>query len=854
MSYAKTAVTQVAAPTTTIQQKITIPHLTWTPKAAIFIATSGTVNTTAAATAKISYGCATGPSNQWAASIRSADNQATTDTARKIASDACIVLFADTGLTIDGVAEFISFGAGSVTIEWTNAPAAAVLVTVVLISCDNAEAGIYEMAATSGITTVTLGWAADVMLAGYVEELVDVAATGAMLSLGVAHYDGSNIYQRSHTLFDSHGQAATAVTGRLDTDYIVIEHGGSVSKASEITSFTSTTIVATQRVADAVGEAVGYLALDLGDSAAAIGTYTTPTSKQYHPVTGVGFRPGFVMFGLFNGAAVDTDYSDHQAGSIGIGVATADTEYANTYSSEDNEGTTDSQSLTDDAAANLPNDDGAEQFDMTLTRMDNGGFTLWPRSTLSTGSKVWWYLAIQRDPVAEFGSMRLYNPDAKLRAILTDAIDYSLLHNSWSPAVSGDKPGQMGGKPFNQVVESFAILVSGGDREEVLDNLERLYYLLKLAEDWAQDMTAGVTETATIFQWEAQGSSEGAWESLVVGRADQSANLLGLPRKFSEDLVLKQIDIQLDFVREGELLGDKETPAASASAPSGDLMTVTFTNNLTIPSPVHLTVAGFGGGGGVLQQSYLFIVRDAADIAIIDAETAGAGTTIDEDANKARGTATTNAQQFTGAGTYDVAAMLVGSSPIRHNTTGIYGLVRKEDAAASWRMYCTTKEASGVVNGQTRHSVLSGSSVLPQVHFFGTVQSAGKDHTQLLFYYLEKNGTDLTIDYFVLIGMDNPINRVIRLRPSADVAGIENLVVDPRQLTNIAPRVTANNSSPQTFSVPWDNGEAYTQSNGLSLSAVLMAPRSNYWRWTLGSTLQNFTLTATRQRAVLTPR
>ena len=159
-----------------------------------------------------------------------------------------------------------------------------------------------------------------------------------------------------------------------------------------------------------------------------------------------------------------------------------------------------------------------------------------------------------------------------------------------------------------------------------------------------------------------------------------------------------------------------------------------------------------------------------------------------------------------------------------------------------------------MINDQTRLSVLEGTSVLPRVHYFGTAQSAGKDHTQLIFHYLEKNGTDLTIDYWILIGLDNPVNRVIRLRPSSGVSGIEDLVVDPRQLSNIAPRITGTSTAPQVYSVPWDNGEAYTLSSGLSLSAVLMAPRSNYWRWTSGSTLQNFTMTATRQRAVLIPR
>jgi hypothetical protein len=857
MAYAKTAIIQAAANTATGQQTFTVPHISWTPNAAIFIASGSDENGVAAATARLSFGCATSDTEQWATFIRSADNVGTTDTASGFLIDACVAFFEDTGTSIEGVASFVSFGVGEVTINWTTVPEAPFLITVIFISCDNALAGTYEMGSSDGgITTVNLGFEADVLLAGYVALVTDMVDDPAYLSLGVAH-NGGSITQQCHTINDSHGAAATAVSGRLDTDYIAVHMAGSVDKASEITSFTATEFVATQRVAGGnLGESIGYLALDLGDSTAAIGQFTTATAKQYQHVTGVGLRPHLVLMGLFNGAAVDTDYANNQGGSYGAGVATWEREYSHVISSEDDADPTNAQSLADNVAANLPDDDGTAQYQATLTRMDSGGFTLYWRDVPTVAAaKAWWYLAIQNDPVAEYTQFRLFNPDAKLRAHLTNIDDYSLHTDSWSPQVAGDKPGQAAGRPYNQVIENIGLMATGSDRAAALENLEKLYRLLKLTEEWRRDMTGGVTDTATLFQWEAQGSSAGAWDMMVNGRPDKTRPFLRLPNSFNEKLVLQQIDnTGLEFLREGELLGDIETPSASSAVPTGDTMTVTFSNDWPVHSPVHLTIAGFGGGASVLQESWLLIAKDASDLVLVEAEAGGAGVTINEDANNARGTAANNAKRFTGGATYGVVSFIIGSDPLPHKTVGIWGVVRKNNAAASWRLYCTTKEASGVVNGQTHVTVLDGSSTSPQVHFFGTVQSAGKDHTQLLLYYLEGDATTLDIDYFVVMGMDNPINRALRLRPSSEVVGIDNIQVDPRQLTGIAPRITGNNSVPQTFSIPWDSGSAYTISAGTSLSAVLLAPRSNYWRWSSGSTLQNLTLTATRQRAVLIPR
>lgn len=454
---------------------------------------------------------------------------------------------------------------------------------------------------------------------------------------------------------------------------------------------------------------------------------------------------------------------------------------------------------------------------------------------------------------ALYSTIKLYNTGASLEAILSDGENYVLLHDSWSPNVAGDKPDQSGGRPFNRVVESINIEVMGSTRAQALANLNKLVRLLKLAEEWRNDMTANITTTPTIFQWEPQGSTGGPWEAIVVGRVDKTRNYLSLPVKFHEELVLYSIEgVKLEFVREGEWLGESETPAASSAAASGSPMSVTFTNNLDIPSPTSITLDGLGGGALVLQNSYVFLAHTAADIQVIQAETAGTGTIINENANNAAGTAGNNALRLTASASYTATAMLM--TTLAHKTVAVYALMRSASADASWRCYVTTLEASGVVNGTSRVTTFAPGVTTPRPHFLGTVTSAGKEHTQLLFYWATDGIANLDIDYFVVIGLDNPANQVISLTPSSATIGAEDLVIDPRQMTGVGSRITANNSSPQTFSVPWDRGNAYLLSSGTNLTAVWMLPRSNYWRWSSGAgVLTTLTLTATRQKAVLIP-
>lgn len=450
---------------------------------------------------------------------------------------------------------------------------------------------------------------------------------------------------------------------------------------------------------------------------------------------------------------------------------------------------------------------------------------------------------------AIYSTIKLYNTGAGIEAILTDNRNYSLLNDSWSPNVAGDRPDQSGGRPFNRVVENITLEVKGGTRAQALENLNNLVRLLKLAEEWRNDMTANITTTPTIFQWEPQGSTGGPWEAVVVGRVDKTRNYLSLPVKFHEDMVLYTIHgVKLEFVREGEWLGETETTSASVAAATGDLMTVSFANDISIPSPTKLVVEGLGSAASPSNWSNLIVAYSEDDIRIVKGSDLTDASFVNDAANNPLGDSGFVAQ-VEGSSSYDSTIILFGT-PIQHKTVAVYAVLRNNSSSASWSVYVETREVSTQSNGTTRVTVVDASTDDPRVHFLGTIQSARKLHNYGYFYWkstVKIVPPTLDIDCFVFVGMDNPVNQVMKLLTPGDIT---SFTVDPRQLSAPSPIVTGDES----YSCRVERGNPYVISNGNQLSAVWLAPRANYWRWSNNiGTLQELTLTAERQTAVLIP-
>lgn len=462
-------------------------------------------------------------------------------------------------------------------------------------------------------------------------------------------------------------------------------------------------------------------------------------------------------------------------------------------------------------------------------------------------------------PAATYSTLTLANSGASLTAVLTDHTNYQLLVESWSPAIAGEKVGEMGGRPYNRVTESIRLLVTGTSQANALENVEKLVRLLKLAEQWRYSKARGVGGP-TLLKLEIQGSSEGTWSSLVLGRVDPGRNYTIMPVSFSERLTIYKIEgVMLELLREGEWLGAISAPLDVATGASGDKLTIEYAANWPIPGPLLPQIVDIGGVNAPdLQESYLFLAYDEGDIQILEAEDAsGGGTVTDEDSNNARGTAGANALQLEGDLEYQSITFSFPASAIQHKSVAVYAMLRN-DGDAEWRFYLETTR-NGIANDESRVTSVDTSSSDPRPHFFGSVESAMEWHDGLTLYYAVNSvsGTPtLTIDYLVLIGLDNPVNRVIHLIPQAGMSNITDFTINPRQLTGMSPQIVAYNSSSQQFAIPWDSGDAYCLSSGDKVTALWMAASGDKWRWsqTGGTLISNLSFSAQRQRCVLIPR
>jgi hypothetical protein len=404
------AVTRAACATSTGNQDFTTADLGGlTPVAAQFIVTAGVTDGTAADHAVLSYGAATGTSNRWALGQSDEHNQATTDTSRALQSDECVFILNPGDTTADGEADFVSFITNGVRINWANAPASAHLMTVVLYAGTDvsAHANYFTVATTvDGTTDVTdPGFEPDLVLTAYTQDNMDAANAHGYATLGMVHNDrASGVTQRSVGCWFVNNLGTSAPDGHSSALYgsMSLTGTGTVRRGFEFGSFDSSGFTCTTRLNTVSADEIGYLALRLGSGPAVdswVGTHTTPTSTGNDAETGPGFTPQFVLMLGSMMEAIATGYNTSPlAGSWGIFAFDADDEYANSVSCEDGVGTTNTQSISDNTAILLPDDDGAAGLVASFVSFDASGWTL-NYSAVEANAKIFFALAIEEEAV-----------------------------------------------------------------------------------------------------------------------------------------------------------------------------------------------------------------------------------------------------------------------------------------------------------------------------------------------------------------------------------------------------------------------------------------------------------------------
>ncbi|RJR27994.1 hypothetical protein C4561_00620 [candidate division WWE3 bacterium] len=388
------AVTRTTANTGGGTQDITNSNLGGnTPKAVMIIATATTVDDTATDGVSMSYGTATGATNEWYTAFKTQNGLTSDNTDARGGTDATVYIIDPTASTTTslGTAEFTQFLTNGVRINWTTTPTSAWHLTVVLF----AGSGLQAYAGTQGLGT-TQDSAFDITAPGFQPDIIfgtngTVGSTQFYLSsFGVATYNGSTITQHAlanrFTYISSQGAPATRY---IDTGIVGgAQVNGNLVWYGELSAFDSSGFTITTRSGGASNATFFYLALDVSSSSSWVGTHTTPTSTGNYAETAPGFTPQFVFQVENMTEAVNTPYADGNAGAFGFSVFDPNESYSNNWAYEDGVSPVNAQTLSDDQAVNLPNDDGTTGITGTFVSMDTAsGWTTNYTNVAASGKK-----------------------------------------------------------------------------------------------------------------------------------------------------------------------------------------------------------------------------------------------------------------------------------------------------------------------------------------------------------------------------------------------------------------------------------------------------------------------------------
>lgn len=372
-----------------------------TPVAVWLNIVRATVDGTPANHVSVGIGAATGTSNRWTAATRAEDNVDTTDCSRRGTTDECIMVLEPTAGGVDGEADFVAFIANGVRINWGNAPAGAYFIVATFFAGDvQAYANATTLPILNNTTVInTVGFEADFVLFGTNCAAFDDASLGdAAYSVGFA-LNKTSVPQCCFCWFSDTGLAATSVEGQISNQYAAMQAVTGLIWGMEVSDFTGAGFSVTSRVSNPGTDQVGYLAIKFDDPSYDVAgqIITSPTGVGQQSVD-IDLNPIFVMCGVTQMPLINTQYTDANAGSVGLSTFDEDDEFCNSISDEDAQGVTDNQSMSDDTAVNLPLDSGAAGHVAAFVSFDDYGWT-WNFTQTQVTAKSWWALAIGFPPV-----------------------------------------------------------------------------------------------------------------------------------------------------------------------------------------------------------------------------------------------------------------------------------------------------------------------------------------------------------------------------------------------------------------------------------------------------------------------
>lgn len=341
------------------------------PTAVILIASKGITNNTAADGLILGMGFWAG-TGQGSISTNSEHGNTTSNTYRDVSNAAALVILDPASSTRDGEATVNSVSTSGVVLNWANYPTAAYKIIAIGLVGEQAQVNVVALPeTTNGTAAVTPGFEPDLVF-GLTNQRT-TAGWQAKFSFGVVH-NGSSVTQRGVAWESRKDQADTLVRNRFLTNAMLGYMHSSISWRISLGSFDTTGFVATALDSGATGYGI-FLSVQLTDVGVSLATANTATTTGDATTTGVGFEPGFLFEVGTMLASVDTDSSTADAGTIAFGVTDGTTSASISVSEDVSAAVTNNQSLFSTKFLEVPADDGAAGYAMTITSLDADGYT-----------------------------------------------------------------------------------------------------------------------------------------------------------------------------------------------------------------------------------------------------------------------------------------------------------------------------------------------------------------------------------------------------------------------------------------------------------------------------------------------
>lgn len=575
---------QTALNTSTGTQTLSDSNMSVTPKLAIMWLTEGSSAGTDIADAAIGYG-ATDGTNQWAMSVTSQDNQASTSSTRILDETSCIAL-------LDGGSEstklvnatFDSFGTGSVTIDHQVAPGAGYLINVILMGGDDLDVLVGSIDPTdtdSGTTDITTTFQPEVGIFAYCERDDNTSGAGHIrFSVGYMSYISSTITQRVVALRESTGGGSGQPSMARRTDRIAsyLTTTGTEVAGFEVTAVGATSVTITTRTSGAASRDLPYVLISTGGQGVWVGDVDSPTSTGDNAVTGVGFNPAVIMPVVSTLYTSDVDANDNTAGGLSIGAAVTDMasndlEGSSRISIEDAADPTNTESSTESSIIRVTQDDGTDGIAASFTSFDSDGFTLnW---SLVDGSNAW----------AGIGLAFAEAPSSGVTGTLTATLGSLTVSSAAAVDVDGTLSKTLG-----------SLTVSSAGSVDVVGSLNKTLDALTLSA------TGGITTNGTVNATLGELTVDSSATVDVDGSLDATLGALVVSSAGSVD-----VDASLDTT-----LG---TLTVSSNA------SVDVTGNLDVTLGA-LTVSATAGGGttGQLDATLGALTVSSSATVDVDAE------------------------------------------------------------------------------------------------------------------------------------------------------------------------------------------------------------------------------------------